>query len=254
MFKSSFAKYLTAFFIIILLSFVLLSAIISSTIRTHVYDDKEAKLVLACDLISDHFEGLGITDFGSNINSGVASYIITLLPVINVDYDFNILITDKDGKVLLSAVSDENEHVSPKVHGELGSVNLGDFSSINKDGEGYIVYEGSLKDISNENVICYGKSVVTSGTVRGYVFTFSSSANEERLIGITRRVVLNSSVLVFLAAIIATYFITERIIHPLRTMTKAAKKFAKGDFAERVAVSGKDEVAELSVAFNNMAE
>jgi signal transduction histidine kinase len=57
-----------------------------------------------------------------------------------------------------------------------------------------------------------------------------------------------------LAAVIAVYFITEKIIHPLRAMTGAAKKFAKGDFSARVTVYGKDEVAELANAFNNMAE
>ena len=37
-------------------------------------------------------------------------------------------------------------------------------------------------------------------------------------------------------------------------MTGAVKKFAKGDFSTRVQTHGKDEVAELATAFNNMAE
>ena len=57
-----------------------------------------------------------------------------------------------------------------------------------------------------------------------------------------------------LAAVIAAYFITERIVHPLKNMTRAAKSFAKGDFSERIAVNGHDEVSELAQAFNNMAE
>jgi signal transduction histidine kinase len=57
-----------------------------------------------------------------------------------------------------------------------------------------------------------------------------------------------------IAAIIAIYFITERIIHPLKNMTTASKKFAKGDFSSRVRVYGNDEVAELGNAFNNMAD
>ena len=35
-----------------------------------------------------------------------------------------------------------------------------------------------------------------------------------------------------LAAFIATYFITERIVHPLRNMTNATKKFGKGDIVK----------------------
>ena len=254
MFRSSFAKYLTAFFIIIVISFLLLSGIITSIIRNHVVEDKEGKLMLSCDLISDHFENLGITDFGNNINSGIAGYIITLLPVINVDFAFNILISDENGKVLLSTVSMNEDNPYPSTHGNLGNVNLLNFADYNSEGEDYKRFEGTLNNIYEDNVLCYGKAVVTDGTTRGYVFAFSSTANEERLISITRKAVFNSSIWVLLAAFIATYFITERIIHPLRGMTKAAKKFAKGDFTERVAVYGRDEVAELSIAFNNMAQ
>ena len=43
-------------------------------------------------------------------------------------------------------------------------------------------------------------------------------------------------------------------MNPLRNMTSAVKKFGKGDFETRVTVYGNDEIAELSVAFNNMAD
>lgn len=251
MFKSSFSKYLTAFVIIILVSFLLLSGIITSMIRTHVTEDKKEKLALSCDVIAEHFEKSGITDFGNNINSGVASYIVTLLPLINLDYTFDILITDTDGKVLLSTLETDEDNI-PSTHGNLGKV---DFKRFNKDAEGeYLVYQGVMKDLTDENVICYGKKVVTEGITRGYTFALSTTSNEDRLISVTRKTLINSSVWVLLAAVIATYFITERIIHPLRVMTRATRKFAKGDFTERVTVYGNDEVSELGTAFNNMAE
>ena len=115
MFKSSFAKYLTAFVIIILVSFLMLSGIITSMIRAHVTDDKRQKLELSCDVIASHFEKEGITDFGNNINSGVASYIVTLLPIVNLDYAFDILITDTDGKVLLSTLKKNEDDLPAKV-------------------------------------------------------------------------------------------------------------------------------------------
>jgi signal transduction histidine kinase len=57
-----------------------------------------------------------------------------------------------------------------------------------------------------------------------------------------------------IAAIIAVYFITQRIVSPLQNMKAAAKKFGKGDFSTRVNVHGSDEVSELAIAFNNMAD
>ena len=57
-----------------------------------------------------------------------------------------------------------------------------------------------------------------------------------------------------LAALIAVYFISDRIIGPLKAMSRAAKSFAAGKFDVRVPVSGRDEVAELAIAFNHMAD
>ena len=63
-----------------------------------------------------------------------------------------------------------------------------------------------------------------------------------------------STLWIMLAALIAVYFITERMVAPLKSMSRAAKSFAKGQFDARVTVTGSDEIAELAVAFNNMAE
>ena len=60
--------------------------------------------------------------------------------------------------------------------------------------------------------------------------------------------------MIMIAALIAVYFISEMVIGPLKNMSRAAKSFAAGRFDVRVPVRGSDEVAELAVAFNNMAE
>ena len=53
---------------------------------------------------------------------------------------------------------------------------------------------------------------------------------------------------------IAVYLITERIVSPLRDMSRAVKSFANGDYSVRVPVRGRDEVANLADSFNHMAE
>jgi signal transduction histidine kinase len=57
-----------------------------------------------------------------------------------------------------------------------------------------------------------------------------------------------------LAALIAVYIISRKVIGPLKEISGAAKKFASGSFDVRVEVKGKDEVAQLAMAFNNMAQ
>ena len=66
--------------------------------------------------------------------------------------------------------------------------------------------------------------------------------------------ILVASLWLMLASLIAVYFITEMITQPLRQMSRAAKKMAVGKFDTRIAVRGKDEVAELAESFNHMAD
>ena len=254
MFKSSFSKYLTAFVIIIFISFLMLSGIITSMIRTHVTADKEEKLQNSCQIIANNFESDSVENIDAYVKSHALS-IQTLARLVKADYDFNVLITDKSGKVILSTYKTTPQGL-PSYYEEdqLGFVPIDAFKVDSE--EQYLTYKGELEEISNnqDRCIAYGKSIVTNGESRGYVFTLASTTKEDALISVARKTVINSSIWVMLAAVIAAYFITERIVHPLKSMTRAVKSFAKGDFSERIAVTGRDEVSDLAVAFNNMAE
>ncbi len=254
MFKSAFSKYLTAFIIIILLSFLMLSGIITSMIRTYVTEEKEAELASTSSVISNFIAKSGVEDLDTYISSGFISMVVN--PIINRDKILNIVIVDYKGIVLLSTIGTENDKERfPLVSGDLGKIDMKPFiPKTANDSQSYLSYRGNLGGLIQTKTVVCAKEIVTNGTLRGYVLTLEGSSNEETLISITNRAVITSSAWVMLAAVIAVYFITERLIHPLRNMTSATKKFATGDFASRVSVSGDDEVAELGKAFNNMAE
>lgn len=55
-------------------------------------------------------------------------------------------------------------------------------------------------------------------------------------------------------AFIIVYFVTLKMFQPLTQMSQAAKKYAQGDFTMRIAVHHNDELGELGMAFNNMAD
>ena len=248
MFKTSFSKYLVAFTVIILVSFIMLSGIITSIIGNHLTNDKEDSLQNAAEVISGQIEHAEFANLEFFVNTSFAKGIV--LSVLNLKTDFDIIISDALGKVLLTTVG-MDEGGEPITRGELGTVSLDSFT---EQDEGGLVYKGNMNGYLPAHSIVMARAVVVDGNNCGYVFALSSTASEDRLITVTRRAVFNSSIWVMLAAVIATYFITERIIHPLRVMKGAAKSFAKGDFSTRVTVYGSDEVSELANAFNNMAE
>jgi signal transduction histidine kinase len=56
-----------------------------------------------------------------------------------------------------------------------------------------------------------------------------------------------------ITAIAASVFVTGRIVGPLRRLAIASRRIADGHYAERVAVSGDDELADVAQSFNTMA-
>ena len=252
MFKSTFSKYLTAFVLIILLSFLMLSGIITSMVRSYVTEDKENMLTSTSTTLASLLE-----------TEMLDSYYLFLIErpvtaIINRDAELDIMIVNYDGRVLLSSLNQyavtEDGTKKPAIFGDLGYVDMTLFSV--KEGENgkYLHYKGGIPGLTQKTTMTCATEVVTKGETRGYVLTLMSTVEEDSLVSHTRRAVINSSAWVMLAAVIAVFFITERIIHPLRRMTVAAKRFAKGDFSTRVTVYGHDEVSELGNAFNQMAD
>jgi signal transduction histidine kinase len=55
-------------------------------------------------------------------------------------------------------------------------------------------------------------------------------------------------------AIVLTFFLSRRILSPVKALTTAARQFGKGDFSHRVTYQGGGEIGELSRSFNSMAQ
>ncbi|MDR1630359.1 MAG: HAMP domain-containing histidine kinase [Oscillospiraceae bacterium] len=93
-----------------------------------------------------------------------------------------------------------------------------------------------------------------SRTTIAYVFA-TQSVDVGLLSYISRvfKILLFSSLLALFLSLITVYFLTYSMTRPLREMLAATKRYAKGDFSYRIPVRGNDELADLTLAFNNMA-
>ena len=257
MFKSTFSKYMTAFILIILISFAMLSGIITSMIRTYSTEQKETQLVSTSTVISSYLNGDRVEQIEAPGRLDMIKNMIT--PMINNDNALDIIVTSSNGRILLSSVGASaigDEIRKPIISSALGTVDLSLFKEKEYEGGGYLYHRGTVDDyLSERSILCACPVIHPDGrTTIGYVISLYSIEEDDNFIKITRRALINSSAWVMLAAVIAVYFITERIVHPLRNMKSAVKKFGKGDFSTRVTVYGSDEVSELALAVNNMAE
>ena len=258
MFKTSFAKHLSAFVIIIFVSFVILSGVITAIIQRDITNEKKKSLDRISAYIAAEIESDSPADFKSHVTeNGGANFEDIILNLIEYDQQLNIIITDADGKILLTTgqnSEDEDKKLTIPDENALPPINISDYDMNELDGKQTLYHEVDIKGIFDVKALVYGKSVNIGQDIEGYVFAFSSTASEDHVIAAVRRAVTNSSIVVMIAAVFAAYVMTERLIRPLRLITETAKKYGKGDFSERVPIEGDDEVAELASALNNMAE
>lgn len=254
MFKTSFSKYLTAFIIILFLSFLVLSGIVTQMVRTYAFTDTEERLnkesAIVVDLILEEKEG--------SLEEIVNSIAPAIEPMVNLNSDYDIVITEKSGKIILSTAYEENGFKTVKINTKdgFGSIDIGKLKKqTDNSGDLSYVYNGKLGGSFNGQYMIYAKAVEGKDGIKCYVMILTSTDKEQGFVRNTRRVVINTSIGVMVAAIIVAFIITDRIVHPLKNMTRVVKKFAKGDFSERVKVGKRrDEVTELGIAFNNMAD
>lgn len=67
------------------------------------------------------------------------------------------------------------------------------------------------------------------------------------------RALLGAGLAAFVVAVLLGLLLSQVITAPLREMTAAARRLAGGDYNQRVTLRGRDEVADLAAAFNEMA-
>jgi signal transduction histidine kinase len=74
------------------------------------------------------------------------------------------------------------------------------------------------------------------------------------IIRMSIRLLIIALVLILILGTIINIKLATSIATPIRTLEKISKKIAEGDFSERIEVKGRDELASLETAFNQMEE
>jgi two-component system sensor histidine kinase BaeS len=114
---------------------------------------------------------------------------------------------------------------------------------------------------------CYCERSYQAQAAPGSTFTMpvpgdGSSAGAPIYMGEAEQAFLNAvrnslwiaALVAILTGVALGYFFSRLISGPMRQLTLAARKVATGDFSQRVSTKTDDEIGEVSVAFNTMAE
>lgn len=160
--------------------------------------------------------------------------ITPLLKVLGESLNAKIWITGPYGEIVAS---------STEVLPDMSEYTEGETA---KSHEGVYVYKKRNQRLKS----IYG--VYTAKLPEGYPFTYhlfhSFPKFDEESWFLRGQIVLTALAAIFLIPV------ARRMIRPLKTLTASAARMGQGDLKQRVEIKGKDEVAELGKAFNNMAE
>lgn len=249
--KNIFSQYILTFMIIVIISFLVLSVVVSSLIGNYISDMKRDVMDNTAESIFSSLNGImTLSKFPlETIIQIDKGYIADVLNRNAANSDSVIFITDQTGRVL--ACSDSGKDLIPK--------------SIDEDLiESYFSEEHYLSDLNgifetkHINVIkpvnIFPSEMVDNNAESSSGAIFVCSENSNPIFDRIGSTIIMTLIWIFTLSLIAVYFVSERISRPLKEMSYAAKSFAQGKFNVRVPVRGNDEVAELATAFNGMAD
>ncbi len=247
--KSIFTRYISTFLLIIFISFFVLTLIISSmTIRS----ENTQKITIAENTANYITEYL-VSEFNSfmmpnDFEKFIAlkrSDIAKMIDILSKNAEkMTIFITTPAGQILIST--------NNAFTGSIKDETVLELLTADHTYKLYTDMDGMLDRKYGVLVtpFQYGKGGEYAGAL---IVCYSAGTLNELTVNTVRTIVL-ASLWVMIASFVAVYFITEKIVLPIKQMNNATKKFAKGQFDVKVPVVGEDEIAELATAFNSMAD
>lgn len=131
------------------------------------------------------------------------------------------------------------------------SYNMPDYDMAMKSEDGVGIFHGYE---NGENIIAVTVTIAQpSSSYNALRYVTSMKQIDSQLSTIMLTAVIISAAMILMVISSGMYFV-KSICVPLMQISVTAKKLAKGDFSERIAIRNNDEIGELSRVFNDMAD
>ena len=215
--------------LIITISFLILTAVLVTTVNDYAKDEKAESLVKVAETIQNYME-MTYERYPSAFtseeafNKFIENNKLTLESIVyaldSYTEDIDTFITDAAGNVILyNRHIAQNNPPSPEIKKIPADIIL----SISREGS----FSGRWSTESGDYLVYALPLEATNGMIRGILFVCSSNFTLPGLNESMVRTITMSCLWILLATMIAVYFISERITSPLKGMSRAAKSFAQ---------------------------
>ncbi|HHY82385.1 MAG TPA: cell wall metabolism sensor histidine kinase WalK [Clostridiales bacterium] len=241
MFRSLFVRLMVTYFVIILSALLTLGILLSSFFQDYIMDTRKEELLREGKAISQYIElySLGLIDS------------LTLryqYQVIDRFLGATIWVTNERGYIWSSHNSSQLDEVDWENHkltvDEFVQVLEGNtITRIGRFGESFAV-----------PVLTVGMPLIINNKIQGTVFLHSPIQGINRTLRDTYESIWRSAILSSILSMLLLYIISRRFSRPLTEMNIISREIATGNFKRRVKVKTKDEVGQLAMNFNAMAD
>ncbi len=224
----------------LLISFILIGAGLTQAFSSYFVTQRIDGLTIQGKKISKVFEQAYY--FGGIYDREKLNEQITLLD----DYlEASFIYIDNSGKILMISNDIDSKWLGQEIN----------IDDVKKAISGEIVsFENLFGGIFNKTVITVGYPITVHGNTIGAVFLSSPMTDLQKTTNDALKIIV---FIVFIAGILGfvlIYMSSKKLVKPLLEMNEAAKVISGGNFEKRLTVKGKDEIAQLAVSFNEMAE
>lgn len=108
--------------------------------------------------------------------------------------------------------------------------------------------------VTSDGTIVYLAQPIVRGKTHGVFVVGFTTADEYRKIDEVIFVTIQVTILVIAVASVLAWVVAGRVLSPLRLLTETAHAITESDLTRRIPVRGKDEIAELTITFNEMLD
>ena len=237
--KSIFSKYFRVCASIVL-SVIVVFGTLFMLFAARYFSREKLSLLTNCASVARSYV-LGKVDSRLLLDRDALSPTLTALSDAN---DTVIFLTDTNGKTLYCT-----EGSSCEVHRTYRVPS----SILQKADAGQYTEAGRLENLYKTPHFTVCQPVKTAEGTVGYLFVSADNEEQGTFVGSMLKIFLICAVAVLAVSFILTYFVTLKMVRPLREMSAAAKKFGQGDFTTRIRIDSDDEIGQLAMSFNNMA-
>ncbi|WZL73487.1 HAMP domain-containing sensor histidine kinase [Clostridiaceae bacterium 35-E11] len=239
MFNTVFKKLLSTYFVIIVVSFLLLGLLFSQLMGNYFFNRHERVLIEEGDKINEL-----VIDY---LNGKISRERLNLeLQSVERFLNTRIWIIDKRGTIY-GVSSNEKQWIGKQITAkEMLEVLKGRI----------VVKKGIYEEQDKIPMVTVGVPIFINGQVENAIIMHSPLYEITKAIREVHKIIWTAMTISFIISFGILYIVSKRVSFPLRAMDQAAQKLAEGDFRQRVPIYGntEDEIGRVTRTFNVMAE